>query len=64
MAKKRFAESAVSVNTDTPTEMSFAVSDILQINSPHGQDSTVYIIDVNGTLVRITSRSASAKDKM
>jgi hypothetical protein len=41
MAKNRSADNAVSVNTDTPMEISLAVSETLQIASPHGHDSTV-----------------------
>lgn len=43
---------------------SLAASDILHISSPHGQDSKVYIMETNGTQMRITRRSARAKEKM
>ena len=64
MAKNLSAESAVRVNTDTPIDMSWAVSESLHMSSPHGHDSTVYTTDVNGTLVINTSKSPSAKDNM
>lgn len=41
IAKNLSADSAVKVNTDTPIDMSLAVSDNLQISSPQGQESTV-----------------------
>ena len=41
IAKNLSADKAVSVNTDTPMDMSLAVSEILQINDPQGQDSNV-----------------------
>lgn len=64
IAKYRSADSAVSVNTDTPILTSFAASDTRQTVAPHGQDSTVYTMDVNGTHVMITRRSASARERM
>lgn len=64
MAKKRSAERAVNVNTDTPMENSLPVSESLQMSSPHGHDSTVYTVDVKGTVVTITRRSAMAKERM
>lgn len=64
MAKNRSADKAVKVKTDTPTDISLAVSETLQINSPHGHDSTVYTTEVKGTLVIITNKSAKARDKM
>lgn len=48
------ADSAVSVNTETPMEISFTHSEYLQTVTPHGHDSIVYKIDVNGTQVTIT----------
>lgn len=44
--------------------MSFTVSDNLQSATPQGQYSTVYTIDVNGTQVIITNKSANANDRM
>lgn len=64
MAQYLSADRAVNVNTDTPMLTSLAVSDILQISSPQGQDSSVYMTETNGTQMRITNRSASAKEKM
>lgn len=64
MAQYRSADSAVSVKTDTPMLMSFPVSDILQMVSPHGHDSRVYITDTKGTQISITSKSASARENM
>lgn len=52
------------MNTETPIEISFAVSEILQTAVPQGYDSTVYIIDINGTQVTITSRSARDRERM
>ena len=56
IAKKRSAERAVSVNTETPTEMSLAHSETLQSISPNGHESSTYTVNVNGTHVRITCR--------
>lgn len=64
MAQYRSADRAVRVNTETPMDMSFTVSDNLQSAVPQGQYSTVYTIEVNGTQVNITSKSASASDNM
>lgn len=64
IAKNRSADKAVRVNTDTPIDISLMVSDNLQTASPQGQESTVYTVDVNGTHVIITSRSAKANDKI
>lgn len=64
IAKYLSAESAVRVNTDTPMLTSFALSDTLQTVSPHGHDSKVYTIDVNGTQVMMTRRSARARERM
>lgn len=41
MAQYRSADRAVRVKTDTPMEMSLAVSDSLHTIVPHGQDSRV-----------------------
>lgn len=43
---------------------SLAVSDTLQTVAPHGHDSSVYTMEVNGTHVIMTRRSASARDRM
>lgn len=64
MAQYLSAERAVRVNTDTPIEISLAVSDNLHTNVPQGQDSRVYTKDVKGTQVMMTSKSASANEKM
>lgn len=64
IAKYLSADRAVRVNTDTPILTSLAASDTLQTVSPHGQDSTVYTIDVNGTQVMMTRRSARAKERI
>lgn len=64
MAQYLSAERAVMVKTETPIEMFLAVSDNLQTATPHGHDSKVYNTEVKGTQVTITSRSASAKDRM
>lgn len=64
IAKYLSAESAVRVNTDTPILTSLAASDTLQTVSPQGQDSKVYTIDVNGTQVMMTRRSARARESM
>lgn len=64
MAKNLSADNAVSVKIDTPMDMSLAVSEILQISSPHGHDSMVYTIDVKGTLVIRTRRSANANERI
>lgn len=39
IAKNLSADSAVKVKTETPTDISFAHSEILQINNPKGQES-------------------------
>lgn len=52
------------MNTDTPILTSLAASDTRQTVSPHGQDSTVYTMDVNGTQIIITNKSASANERM
>lgn len=54
MAKKRSAERAVRVKTDTPMEMSLAHSDTLHSIRPNGQESSTYTVKVNGTHVSIT----------
>lgn len=64
MAKYRSPERAVSVKTETPTEMSLANSVRRQRVLPIGEDSVVYTISANGTQIIITSRSAKAKEKM
>lgn len=64
MAQYLSADKAVNVKTDTPMERLFTVSDNLHMPTPQGQYSTVYKIEVKGTQVNITKRSASAKDKM
>lgn len=43
---------------------SLAASETRQTVEPHGQDSSVYTIDVKGTQVMITRRSANASDKI
>lgn len=57
-------DKAVRVNTETPMEMFLDISDTLHTQTPHGHDSTVYRIEVNGTQVKITRRSANAREKM
>lgn len=52
------------MNTETPIEMSFANSVTRQSVPPHGHDSNVYTIDVNGTQISITSKSASASESI
>lgn len=64
MAQQRSAESAVSVNTETPIDTSLADSVMRHSQLPHGHDSSVYNIDASGTHINITSRSASASEKM
>lgn len=64
MAQYRSAARAVSVKTETPMDISFAHSDNLHNAPPHGQDSKVYIIEANGTLVTITRRSAKASENI
>lgn len=64
MAKNRSLDKAVNVNTDTPIDTSFTNSDIVQMVLPHGHDSNVYTSDTNGTDVTMTSKSASANDRM
>lgn len=54
MAKNLSAESAVKVNTETPTEISLAHSETLQSTSPKGHESRIYTVKVNGTHVTIT----------
>jgi hypothetical protein len=62
MAKYLSADRAVRVNTDTPMLRSLMNSENLQTNSPYGQDSIVYRVDVKGTQKRMTQRSPTAKD--
>lgn len=64
MAQYLSAARAVRVNTETPTEMSFANSERRQRVLPSGEDSVVYTIMAKGTQMIITSRSASANEKM
>lgn len=64
MAKYLSADKAVRVNTDTPMLTSFAASDTRQTVAPQGHDSTVYTIEVKGTHVMITRRSAKASERM
>lgn len=49
IAKNRSPDNAVRVNTDTPIDKSLKNSDILQINSPQGHESTMKTADVKGT---------------
>jgi len=64
MAKYLSAENPVKVNTEIPMLISFMNSENLQINSPKGQDSIVYRVDVNGIQKTITSRSPTAMERM
>ncbi len=61
IAKYRSAERAVNVKTETPMETSLINSENLQTNSPYGQLSTVYTVEVKGTQNRMTRRSPTAK---
>jgi len=62
MADCLSADRATRVKTDTPMLKSFMNSENLHINSPKGQDSIVYRMDVNGTQKRMTVRSPRAID--
>lgn len=64
MAKNLSAERAVRVKMETAMDISLTVSDSLQMSWPHGHESTVYTMDVKGTLVIITNKSANASDNM
>lgn len=64
MAKYRSPDNAVSVKTDTPIETSLKNSESVQSTLPQGHESTVYTVDVSGTEVTITSKSAKAKEKI
>lgn len=52
------------MNTDTPIDISLAHSVTRHSADPHGHESNVYIKDVNGTHMMITSKSANANEKM
>lgn len=52
------------MNTDTPIDISLAHSVTRHSADPHGHESNVYIKDVNGTHMTITSKSANANEKM
>lgn len=58
------ADNAVSVNTETPIDISFALSVIRHSAEPQGHDSKVYTSDANGTHIIITSRSANANENI
>jgi len=58
------AENAAKVKTETPMLISFTNSENLQINSPKGQESIVYKVDVKGMQNRMTQRSPAAMEKM
>lgn len=64
MAQYRSADNAVNVNTETPIDMSLAHSVIRHSAAPHGHDSNVYTTDVSGTQIKITSKSASARENI
>lgn len=64
MAQYLSADNAVSVNTDTPIDISFAHSVMRHKAEPHGHDSNVYNSDANGTHMIITSKSANANENI
>lgn len=64
MAQYLSPESAVNVNTETPTDTSLANSVRRHKVLPIGEDSVVYTIMASGTQISITSRSARASEKM
>lgn len=61
MAQYLSALKAVNVKTDTPIEISLVHSLNLQIATPYGHVSNVYIVEVNGTQVIMTNRSPKAR---
>lgn len=54
IAKKRSADKAVRVKTETPIDTSFPTSDILHNIKPNGQESSTYAVLATGTAVKIT----------
>jgi len=64
MAQYRSPDRAVSVNTDTPMDMSLKNSLMRHMFRSKGQLSCVYTIVATGTHTSITSRSARARDRM